>query len=114
MPAVAGIVGVQVIGAGILHLGLHSRTQSPYFCAHVCCTQTLENDADHLAVCLPRNQLAVFFVDAPNGRPKSVGEDAGSHFDFNTLDGYSPPSFAPALLELDPEIRFTRTRERPA
>jgi hypothetical protein len=107
MPAVAGIVGVQLIGAGILHLGQHSRTQYPYFCLHVCYPQALENDADHLAVCLPRDQRAVFLVDALNGRAKSMAENLGFDLDTDTLDGCSTPSLAPALLELDCEVAGT-------
>lgn len=43
-----------------------------------------------------------------------MGEDVGSHLDFDTLDGCSTPSLAPAILELDREVGFIRIRETPA
>lgn len=43
-----------------------------------------------------------------------MDQNAGSDLDSGTLDGGSSPSLAPALLELDREIGFTRTKETPA
>ena len=64
----------------------------------------MENDDHHLVVRLPRDQRLIHAIDAVDGRTKSMGEDFGSHLDFDTLDGCSTPSLAPAFLELDREV----------
>jgi hypothetical protein len=74
------------------------------FVYYVCHTKTLENDAHHLVVCLPRDQRLIHALDALDGRAKSMGENAGSDLDIDTLDGDSAPSLAPAFLELDREV----------
>ena len=43
-----------------------------------------------------------------------MDQNASSDLDTGTLDGWSTPSLAPAILELDREVVISRTRETPA
>ena len=43
-----------------------------------------------------------------------MGENLGLDLDIGSFDGDRSSRFAPALLELDREVGFTRTTETPA